>query len=305
MIEVDEVSSGGTVTCDGHELKLTNLDKVLFAGDDGHEPVTKRELISYYADIAPVLLPHLEGRSVNLNRFPDGIAKKGFWNKAVPKYAPDWIERWQDPSVDEPYYLVDRVATLVWLANLAAVELHPWTSRVGDLEHPTYALFDIDPGPSTTWDEVLTLARLHRTALDHLGVVAFPKVTGQRGIQIWVPIEARYSFPETRAWVETVSKLIGAIVPELVSWNWDVAARKGLARLDFTQNALNKTLVAPYSVRPAARAPVSAPITWDELDDPDLRPDRWTIHTIRARVDTVGDLFADALHTAQPLPSIG
>ena len=207
--------------------------------------------------------------------------------------------------MDDEYYIADRRATLVWFANLAAVELHPWTSRVADLAHPDYALFDIDPGPSTTWDDVIVLARLHRTALEHLGVSAGVKVTGQRGIQIWVPIEPRYTYAETRTWVESVSRAIGATVPELVSWNWDVAARRGLARLDFTQNALNKTLVAPYSVRPAPGAPVSAPIAWDELDDPALRPDRWTIRTIGERLAGRGDLFSCVLEHSQTLPSLG
>src|SRR5690606_7302205 len=135
--------------------------------------------------------------------------------------------------------------------------------------------------------DVLVLARLHRTALEHLGVHGFPKVTGRRGIQIWVPIVAGYTFEQTRAWTETVSKAIGRTVPELVSWEWGVKERRGLARLDYTQNVVNKTLVAPYSVRPAPAAPVSMPIDWDELDDPDLRPDRWTIRTARARIEAV------------------
>lgn len=304
-MDLDGTARRATVSCDGHELTLTNLDKVLFPGRGDDAPVTKRELIGYYAEMAPVLLAYLADRSVNLQRFPDGIGAKGFWNKAVPTYAPDWISRWQDPSADGEYYIADRRATLVWFANLAAVELHPWTSRVADLDHPDYALFDIDPGPSTTWDEVLVLARLHRTALEHLGVSAGVKVTGQRGIQVWVPIEPRYTYTETRSWVESVSKAIGATVPELVSWNWDVAARRGLARLDFTQNALNKTLVAPYSVRPAPGAPVSAPITWDELDDPGLRPDRWTIRTIGERLAVLGDPFSCVLEHSQTLPSLG
>ena len=142
---------------------------------------------------------------------------------------------------------------------------------------PTFALIDIDPGEKTTWDETLVLARLYRTALGHLGVRGYPKTTGKRGIQVWIPIVPKYEFSETSAWVERVSRAVGATVPDLISWEWAKEARKGRARLDYTQNASIKTLVAPYAVRPAAGAPVSAPITWDELDDPDLRPDRWTI----------------------------
>jgi bifunctional non-homologous end joining protein LigD len=148
------------------------------------------------------------------------------------------------------------------------------------------------------------LARLHRTALDHVGVRGQPKVTGRRGIQIWVPLARGPSFDETRAWVEQVSRSVGAVVPELVSWRWGVRERGGQARLDYTQNAVNKTLVAPYSPRAAAGAPVSAPIDWDELEDPDLRPDGFTIRTVLARVAERGDPFRSVLSADQRLPAL-
>jgi len=169
---------------------------------------------------------------------------------------------------------------------------------------PSYALVDIDPGTKTSWEEVLALARLHRTAFEHLGVVARPKVTGRRGIQIWVPIRRGPSFDETRGWVERLSKTVGAVMPELVSWKWGVRERRGLARLDYTQNAINKTLVAPYSPRAAAGGPVSVPIEWDELDDPDLRPDRFTVHTVLDRIAERGDPFRALLGVEQALPPI-
>ncbi len=192
----------------------------------------------------------------------------------------------------------------MWAANFGALEWHAWTSRVDQPRRPTYALVDLDPGDTTSWDDLLVLARLHRTAFEHMGVVARPKVTGRRGIQIWVPIAPGPDFRETRAWVERLSKSVGAVVPELVSWKWNVNERAGLARLDYTQNAINKTLVAPYSPRPAPGAPVSAPIEWDELDDPDLSPDGFTIRTIVQRIAEKGDLFAEVLHHAQRLPAL-
>jgi bifunctional non-homologous end joining protein LigD len=169
---------------------------------------------------------------------------------------------------------------------------------------PTYALIDLDPGNTTSWDDLLVLARLHRTAFEHLQVLARPKITGRRGIQIWVPIVRGPDFDETRAWVEQLSKTVGAVVPELVSWKWQVRDRGGLARLDYTQNAINKTLVAPYSPRPAPGAPVSVPIEWDELDDPTLRPDRFTIRTVLPRIEEKGDLFAALLGADQRLPRL-
>jgi bifunctional non-homologous end joining protein LigD len=288
----------------GHDIPLTNLDKVLFP-DVGF---TKRDLIRYYVTIAPVLLPYLRGRALNLWRWPDGITGPHFWQKEIPGYAPEWMARWAYPDAGSTeahtYIVADRVATLAWIANHAAIDLHPWTSTVRAYRRPTYALIDIDPGEKTTWDEVLSFARLYRAAMDHLGVVGFPKMTGKRGIQVWVPVKPIYSYRQTSAWVEDLSRAIGALMPESVSWEWEKAARKGRARLDYTQNAVNKTLVAPYAVRPAAGAPVSAPITWDELDDPDLRPNRWNIRTVLDRVRDHGDLFAGVLATTQELPPV-
>jgi bifunctional non-homologous end joining protein LigD len=163
---------------------------------------------------------------------------------------------------------------------------------------------DIDPGERTTWDETLALARLFRRAFEHLGVVGIPKVTGKRGVQVFIPIRAGYTFLETRAWVEQVSRAVGAAVPDLVSWEWAKDRRDGRARLDYTQNWRNRTLVAPYSPRPAPGLPVSAPITWDELDDPGLRPDGWTIRTILPRLAERGDLFAGALGPGQELQKL-
>lgn len=293
----------------GQDLKLTNLDKVLFPPARGEtEPVTKRELVRYFALIAPAMLPHLAERALNLHRFPNGSTGSGFWQKDIPERAPTWLRRWHESGVDDrdanDHLVADQVASLAWLANQAAFEVHAWTSKIDAPDLPTYALIDIDPGERTSWDEVLVLARLYRTALAHLGVRAYPKLTGRRGIQAWMPIRRGYSFADTSRWIEGVSRAVGAAVPDLVSWEWAKAARRGRARLDYTQNAPIKTLVAPYAVRPADGAPVSAPITWDELDDPDLRPDRWTIRTLPARVRKVGDLFAGVLRDPQELPPL-
>ena len=292
----------------GNDLKLTNLDKPLF---DAEPPVTKRELIAYFGRIAPTMLPHLVDRPLNLQRFPNGAGAPGFWQKDIPATAPTWLTRWHETGVDgradrdaNDHLIADRAATLCWLGNQASFEIHAWTGRLPEPWRPTFAYIDIDPGEATTWEETLVLARLYRTALGHLGVRGYPKTTGKRGIQIWIPIEPRYTFEDTSGWVERVSRAVGSTVPELVSWEWAKGARKGKARLDYTQNASIKTLVAPYAVRPAPGAPVSAPIAWEELDDPDLRPDRWSIRTIVERVAERGDLFAAAQTDLQVLPAV-
>jgi bifunctional non-homologous end joining protein LigD len=157
---------------------------------------------------------------------------------------------------------------------------------------------------SPTHDELLLLVGLHHTALRHLGVEAGAKTSGKRGFQIWIPVEQRYTFAETREWVEKLSKAIGGTVPELVSWRWQKDDRRGLARLDYTQNAINKTLVAPFSVRPAPGAPVSMPIAWEELDDPTLTSDRWTIRTALDRLAERGDPLAELVGRPQVLPEL-
>lgn len=306
LAALDDLGEQGRWEVYGRELRLTNLGKELFPGREGDEPVTKKELIRYSAQIAPVVLPYLAGRALNMHRFPGGAGQPGFWNKQLPDHAPDWLPRWRDPSAKPghttTYLVIDEPAALVWAANYGALEWHAWTSRTSSPDSPTYALIDIDPGSATSWDEVLVLARLHRTALDHLKVRAQPKVTGQRGIQIWIPVADGLSYDDTRTWVEQLSKTVGAVVPDLISWKWDVSERSGRARLDYTQNVSNKTLVAPYSPRAAPGAPVSAPIEWSELDDPSLRPDGFTIRTIMDRIASRGDLFRSVLEPGQELP---
>jgi bifunctional non-homologous end joining protein LigD len=308
LAALDDLGAAGTWEIFGRKLRLTNLDKELFPARPGEPAVTKRELVQYAAQIAPVILPYLAGRPLNMNRFPGGAGKPGFWNKQLPDHAPDWLPRWDNPDAKQDrtstYLVIDEPAALVWAANYGALEWHAWTSLAASPGNPTYALIDIDPGTGTSWDDILVLARLHRTALDHLGVRAQPKVTGRRGIQIWIPVENGLSFQDTRTWVERLSKTVGAVVPDLISWKWDVSERHGLARLDYTQNVSNKTLVAPYSSRAAPGAPVSAPIDWAELDDPTLRPDKFTIRTVVDRVAEKGDLFRTVLDGGQHLPPI-
>ena len=298
----DQIRSipGQTATIDigGKPVHLTNLDKHLWP------EYTKRDLIAYYVSVAPVLLPYLRDRAVGSQVFPDGITGKSFWRKQVPAGAPEWLTRWtfagDERSVTYP--IIDSVAAVAWIANSGGIDIHPWHSRIDDPQHPDWAVFDIDPAEGASFADVVTLAELVRAALDHLGLRGYPKTTGQTGLQIYVPIRRIYSYAEVRGWVETVSRAIGKVVPHLVSWEWTVSKRTGRVRLDYTQNIINKTLASPYSVRPAPGAPVSAPIAWEELKDPHLKPNGWTIETVRARITELGDLFAPALGGDQVLP---
>jgi bifunctional non-homologous end joining protein LigD len=308
LAALDELGEAGTWDVFGRSLRLTNLDKELFPRRGREAPVTKRHLVRYTARVAPYAVSYLAGRALNMRRFPNGAGGKGFWHKQLPSHAPDWLPRWSNPDAEpgetRTYLVVEQPAALVWAANFGVLEWHAWTSRTDRPQQPTYALIDLDPGPKTAWADIVLLARLHRDALEHLRVLARAKVTGRRGIQIWVPVARGPSFADTRAWVEQLSQTVGQVVPELVSWKWGVGDRGGLARLDYTQNAINKTLVAPYSPRAIPGAPVSTPIDWAELDDPTLRPDGFTIRHVLERLAERGDPFHDVLTAQQPLPEL-
>ena len=262
LAALDALGAKGSWEFDGQTLRLTNLDKVLFPGRDGEPPLSKRDLIRYYASVAPVLLPYLHDRPVNTRR--------------LRAAAPDWVSSWRDDS-GEPHVVADRPSTLAWLANHGIIEMRPWTSPTATPGRPTYALVDIDPGPEATFDDALVLARLFRTALEHLGVLGRPKVDGRRGLHIWVPVQPGPAFDEIQGWVDKVSDAVGATVPELV-------------KTVRPENAAS--LVAPYSVRrrawssrvrPArvgrARRPRPAA---GRLDDPlDAGPDRHRRRPVR------------------------
>ncbi len=286
---------------DGKRVRVTHLNKVMWPDDQ----LTKRDLIAHYVRVAPVLLPYLRDRPLSMQMFPDGITGNHFWRKDKPSHAPEWIKSWTyHGEKTKDYIVVNDLATLVWVANAASIDLHPWHSRIDAPDQPDWAVFDLDPAEGATFENVITIARLTGVALDHYGLRSVLKTTGQTGLQIYVPIRRGPDYGVVRGWVEGVARAIGRIVPELVSWEWSVKARTGRVRIDYTQNIINKTLNAPYTVRAVPRAPVSAPITWTDLDDPALRPDGWTVRTIAERIAQTGDLFAGALAGDQVLPPL-
>lgn len=285
----------------GRKLPLTNLDKVLWPADG----ITKRDMIEYYVRMAPYMLPYLRDRPLSMQVFPDGINGKSFWRKDKPTHAPAWIESWTyHGEKSKTYIVVNEVATLAWVANAGVIDLHPWHSRMDAPNEPDWAVFDLDPFEPATFQDVVDIARLVKAALDHYGMHGVIKTSGQTGLQIYVPVRRGPDYSAVRHWVEEVGRAIDQAAPGRVSWEWAVARRTGRIRIDYTQNIINKTLAAPYSLRPAPGAPVSTPITWEELDDPDLRPDRWTITTIAERVAERGDVFAPVLHADQDLPGV-
>ena len=283
----------------GRRLPLTNLDKVLWPA----EALTKRDMIAYYVGMADYMLPYLRDRPLSMQVFPDGIDGKSFWRKDKPSHAPAWIDSWTyHGEKTKTYIVVNEVATLAWVANAGVIDLHPWHSRIDEPNAPDWAVFDLDPFEPATFRDVIDIAKLVRAALEHYAMHGVIKTSGQTGLQIYVPIRRGPDYTAVRNWVEEVGRAIDQAAPGRVSWEWAVAKRTGRIRIDYTQNIINKTLAAPYSLRPAPGAPVSTPIAWEELDDPELRPDRWNIATIGQRVAEVGDLFAPVLRADQELP---
>ncbi|HVA25461.1 MAG TPA: non-homologous end-joining DNA ligase [Chloroflexota bacterium] len=290
---------------DGREVEVTNLDKVLFPADG----FTKGDLIDYYVRIAPWLLPYIADRPMSMHPYPDGIGTgKAFWQKDVPEWAPDWLRTFRYEAIEDKkmlrWGLIDDLPSLVWVANHASIELHPWTSRYDRPEYPDWALFDLDPSEPAGFEECRDIARLLKVALDRLELRSYLKTTGQRGLQMYVPIARRHKYDVVREWVHTIGELIRQVRPDIVTDQWDTSRRAGKVRIDYTQMVIGKTLVAPYAVRPRDGAAVSTPIHWQELEDPNLRPDAWTIRTIFDRLDAVGDVWQGALTFDQELPDL-
>ena len=282
---------------EGHRIKLTNLEKVLWP-EDGY---TKADLIRYYAEVSPFLVPWLRDRPLTMKPFPDGIAGQSFYQKDKPDFTPRWIKSWRDPEEpDNDYVLANDMATLVWLANYTAIELHPRLARIDLPDKPDNVIIDLDPAEGATWDDVKEVAHAVKGVLDDLGLVGFPKTTGSRGIHVLVPVARRYTFEETRAFALRVGQLARERLPKLVTLEFTKARRRGIY-IDYLQNVRMKSTAGPYSVRPIRRAPVSAPLKWEEIASLG-RPDAFTIANMATRLESVGDLLTPSLELPQKLP---
>ena len=284
----------------GRRVRLSNLDKP-FWPEDG---VTKRDMVAHYLRFGELILPYLRDRPLSTHVYPDGIHGAHFWRKDKPRGAPDWVRSWRYEGDDavKDWILPNDVPTLAFVANSGVIDMHPWHSRWDAPHQPDWAVFDLDPFEPATFDDVRDVARMVKAALDHYGLHSVPKTSGQTGLQIYVPIRRGPDYDTVRGWVESVARAIGSVMPDRITWEWSVRRRTGKLRIDYTQNIINKTLAGPYSLRPERGAPVSMPIAWEELDDPHLRPDGWTIRNAEARVRETGDLFRGLLRADQDLP---
>jgi DNA ligase D-like protein (predicted polymerase) len=282
-----------TIAAGGRELRISNPDKVLFP--TGH---TKLDLVRYYVAVAEGALRGSGGRPNMLKRYPNGITEEFFYQKRAPESRPPWIEvvTLRFPSGRSADEVVPRdAAALAWMANLACLELHPHPVRAEDVDHPDELRVDLDPVPGVAWTQLREVARLVRGALSDFRLVGWPKTSGSRGIHVSVRIEPRWSFTEVRRAALALAREVERRAPAIATSKWWKEERHGVF-LDYNQNAKDRTVAGAYSVRPTADARVSAPVTWEELDD--CQPEDFTLATMPGRFTEVGDrhMGIDATH---------
>jgi bifunctional non-homologous end joining protein LigD len=280
------------------QLSLSNLDKVMYP----EVGFTKGQVIDYYTRIAPVLLPHLRNRPLTLKRYPNGVEGDFFYEKRCPSHAPEWVRKETVGKIE--YCVCDDLPTLVWLANLADLELHPSLSLVDDEDRPSVMAFDLDPGPPAGLAECCEVAHLLRDALRQIGLESFPKTSGSKGIQVYVPLNVEgvdYDHG-TKALSQALARLLAARHPNLIVSQQRKDLRKGKVLIDWSQNDENKTTVCVYSLRARERPTVSTPVRWEELEHPDALV--FEASDVLERVEEHGDLYAPVVELQQELPDL-
>jgi bifunctional non-homologous end joining protein LigD len=296
------------VEVQGRTLSLSNLDKVLYPAVG----FTKGHVIDYYTRIAPALLPHLRGRALTLKRYPNGVDAPYFYEKQCPSHRPDWVRtaavaiRSNGRVID--FCLADDLPTLVWLANLADLELHTSLARATDVQAPVILAFDLDPGEPATIVECARVALALREVFDHLGLQAFPKTSGSKGMQVYVPLNTPVTYGRTKSFALAIAQLLERRHPALVVSDMKKTLRRGKVFVDWSQNDEHKTTIAVYSLRARERPTVSTPLRWEEveavLDSGEPGDLAFDSAAVLERVAEHGDLFAPVEELEQDLPDL-
>ena len=297
------------VEVDGRTLSLSNLDKVLYPGAG----FTKGQVIDYYTRVAPAVLDHLRGRPLTLKRYPNGVEGQFFYEKQCPSHRPDWVRTAAIPIRTDgrviDFCLADDLPTLVWLANLADLELHTSLARASDIRAPVILAFDLDPGEPATIVECAQVALELREVFDHLGLQAFPKTSGSKGMQVYVPLNTPHTYEQTKPFALALAQLLERRHPELVVSDMKKSLRAGKVLVDWSQNDEHKTTVCAYSLRARERPTVSTPLRWKEVEAVVAatgKPEQlaFTSDDVLARVAEHGDLFAPVEELEQELPAL-
>jgi len=278
----------------GHELKLTNLDKLFWP----EGKISKRNLLQYYADISPVLIPHLKNRAMVMKRYPNGAGGEFFFQKRIPEPHPEWIQTCailHSSGSTIHFPMIQDLASLLWVVNLGCIDLNQWYATCDDVYRPDYLHFDLDPGEGATFGQVLETALAVRTALLDFKIPSYPKTSGSRGIHIYVPIYRGPLQKQVWSFAKQLAQNVAARFPKLVTAEYRVAKRPAKHVLvDYNQNAWGRTLASVYSVRPKPGAPVSTPVGWDEIER-GIKIEQFRIDNVPARVRQSGDLFRPLL----------
>jgi bifunctional non-homologous end joining protein LigD len=287
-----------TVRVGRYSVELSSLDRVLFP-DSG---VTKGDLVEHYRTVADRMLPHLRGRPVSMQRFPGGIHEEGFFQKSAPDYFPDWIARARvsKEGGTVEHVVCDNAATLVYLANQGCITPHVWLSRIDRIDHPDRLIFDLDPSRDD-FGTVRFAAGKVRELLEEIGLESFPLATGGRGLHLVVPIDRGADFDTVRSFARDAAGLLAARHPDRLTVEVRKNRRRGRVFLDVLRNAYAQTAVPPYAVRARAGAPVAVPLAWDELSDPKVRGDSWSVRSLPARLETTADPWAGLNRRARSL----
>lgn len=289
------------LTIEGRRLKFTNLKKMFYPADG----YTKRDVINFYAAVAPLLVPHLRARPLSLRRYPNGIESEGFFQKQAADSFPAWLHTESiqtDKESRTDFVVCDDKASLLYLANLGCIDQNPWMSRVGSLQNPDFILIDLDPY-HCAFDRIVEAAQVVKQKLDLIGLSGYPKTTGGDGMHIYIPVETRYTYAQTRSFAEILARWVTAERPDLFTTPRTVAAReKGKVYFDWMQNAEGKTISAPYVLRAYPGAPVATPLKWEEVRA-GLKPTQFHIGNVLRRFERVGDLFTGVLNKPQQMES--
>ncbi|HHT46673.1 MAG TPA: DNA polymerase domain-containing protein [Firmicutes bacterium] len=289
-----------TMEINQKKVSLTNLEKELWPG----EGITKYDLIKYYLDVSPYILPHLQQRFLVFQRFPEGIGKQGFYQKNSPQGVPAWLKTVPFQHAEGKitnYILATGPETLTWLGNQACLEIHQWLSSAETPDNPDFAVFDLDLAEGVSFSEVCTVALNLKKMLEEKGLRSYPKTSGSRGIQVYLPLEPIYTYEITRVYCESIFQELNAMMPAITTLERKVSRRGRKIYLDYLQNGRGKTLVAPYSPRPIRGAPVSAPLEWSEVAANSFEPSSFSIKNMLSRLKRKGDLFYPVLTDRQKL----
>jgi bifunctional non-homologous end joining protein LigD len=277
----------------GHELKFTNLNKVFWP----EEKITKGDLINYYYQVAPILMPYLKGRPESMNRYPNGIAGKSFFFKNVKGKVPDWMDTFdyysEEDNEHKEYLIANDEATLLHMINMGCIELNPWSSTTKKPDNPTFCIIDLDPDKNS-FDQVIEAAQVTKAILDDMGVPSFPKTSGSTGLHIYIPLGNKYSYEQSKEFARIIVTLVNQQLPKFTSIERHIADRKGKMYLDFLQNRPHATIACAYSVRPKPGATVSMPLQWDEVKR-GLKMSDFTIKNALERIESNGDIFKPVL----------